>query len=950
MPLAEIQRRLKSKISSNLRTVIRVFRLFDYNRDGRVQQHEFRRILNNYCFALSEKEFQRLWNHYSPNNMATVAYNDFLEKLGFTSDKNSQFKPNTLMLGLQEVTPPDRATQTTQKKRPNSTTHNASGDTNSVQNLTQDQLQALFLEKLRVSCTPVWQTLQAFDVTQSGLVSTEDMRAVLSSFLFPMSLHTFHMLASRTGADVSSLASTQEGTGRIARADLRQVLEGIQYYLTEPLPAGSTCGQPYTPRPRLSPAQVRELMILLDPEHTGAIPFASLEKLDPRTLLRTPASSPQSEAGFYSRKVNYLKFLKNLGVPVGENRESPFTNNGLNTPEGQHLQSLAGSVSESPELVPESLPGDARIRSVEDIVFRRLRKHLDERRVTVEDRLRATDRSKDGTVTARGLKRLLDDSLIALDEKQFQKLTAQLGFREGKISRSEFLAKYEKNRSRDLDSPQGNHGNTLSKHRLLTAEDCLRFMKDRIKNIHGDIQTAFRVMDKDSDGIVNAHDFRELFNSLGLVAKEREYQRLLALIGLQPGSNLNNSEFHSIIQSNGQFCREQHNPISLGLIFKKGLRYLLYTYDLPLRSDEFEELWSRRVVQMNCQALCGSLRQLDHKNEGLVKVEDLAALLQTYHCFLQRDQLRHILHTLSVPMDREGRRLAYLDFLRVFERDTEKGCEAPPHRPLSAYPAETLERLSTEKVMPFIQKMVTASSDTLRKAFSAFDSNGSGMVTALEFRKVLENLCAPLSDAQFRFLLNKVNLNWEHQAVYWKDFLKQFNPQNQKARTPDQRPDKVVRSASPSRPQSPVCELLGRVWDSVLARLRTITKEMVYLDKGLSNTITKEDFRVLCQRHIMKLSPEQFESVWSNLPVNSRGELAYREFLEPFNAAVQDTISNPEEQIPTNISSPPSQDTTSASVSQRPKTTGSIVQRSVVRWAPTPTCRSIIHTSFPLFH
>lgn len=38
---------------------MRAFRLFDYNRDGQIQQHEVRRVLESYCFPLSHQEFRR---------------------------------------------------------------------------------------------------------------------------------------------------------------------------------------------------------------------------------------------------------------------------------------------------------------------------------------------------------------------------------------------------------------------------------------------------------------------------------------------------------------------------------------------------------------------------------------------------------------------------------------------------------------------------------------------------------------------------------------------------------------------------------------------------------------------------------------------------------------------------------------------------------------------------
>lgn len=75
-----------------------------------------------------------------------------------------------------------------------------------------------------------------------------------------------------------------------------------------------------------------------------------------------------------------------------------------------------------------------------------------------------------------------------------------------------------------------------------------------------DILSAFRVMDKNCDSVVDRHDFRELYDSLGLVSKEREYQRLLQLLGLQPGANLNYPEFFTLVQSSGKTRRQNFKP------------------------------------------------------------------------------------------------------------------------------------------------------------------------------------------------------------------------------------------------------------------------------------------------------------------------------------------------------------------------------------------------------
>ncbi|XP_035613971.1 EF-hand calcium-binding domain-containing protein 6 isoform X1 [Oncorhynchus keta] len=1132
MTLTEIQQRLKHKIGSNLKNVIRAFRLFDYNRDGQIQQHELRRILENYCFPLSQRDYQRLWTHHSPNNMATMSYKVFLEKLGLESNKCRKLvpEPPKLALGWQEISPPDKT-----KLRNRALSQNATGDTQEIQGLTQDELQTLFLEKLCVSCTLVWRALQAFDVTQSGLVSQEDLRAVLSSFLFPMSLSTFQSLTCRFGVRatgpvkwkqflgqfqgpvteedyttpqterVPEIPDAEEGhqsltefypilkrafkqldrgrIGRITRADLRQALEVPQYNLRGPQDSWSSRREPYTPRPRLSPAQVRELLILLDPEHTGVITQPSLELLKPRRVhsspgretLHTPTGGWKEEimedaAQEEQRELNETQYPQwiekaptaadkwttvkgllrdKLSDQIGPMLEAlgdcdpretgsvrnedlrriiqcyglPLSHTHFNKLNYQAQNAL---VNNKPVRSPSATVGGPRVRMVENIMFRKLKERLDHRHVTLNDHIRAMASSSDGMLSLRDLKKILDDSWITLDEKQFRKLNVSLGFKDGKISCSAFLDKYDEHQAREQNQASGgNHGNLRAKPRLLTAEDCLGVIKEKIENIHGDILSAFRVMDQNCDRVVDRHDFRELYDSLGLVTKEREYQRLLQLLGLQPGANLNYPEFFTLVQSSGKTRRQNFKPANgpdqlhdhlvsnarhrwtamskvicrfdedgQGLVFKKDLRSLLYTYDLPISPDEFEELWARydgegcgyltcaafleklgvdqqevghvrkdadttptdglpagatlqdveRLVQGNCEGLSSALTRLDKKREGLVRVEDLQSLLQRYNCPLHRHQLTHLLHTLKVPMDSEDRTLSYVDFLKAFDHVTGKGCEHPPRPCGSPDPAESLEWLSPERAAGRIRELVTASMDILHKAFSAFDRSGNGTVTPLEFRRVLDHFCARLSDPQFRFLLDRMKLNWENHTVYWRDFLNQFNLCNLDVCdwTTEDWSDRVGKAGFPAQPQPlPISE------EVVSACLYTITKEIVDLEHTHNDTISKEDFRMMCDRHFMRLTSDQFERVWEKLPVNVLGDLEYREFLKHASGAVaiRDKTIDPEDISPLKSASPPSPGLIDMSPSppspgaidrmsssppalQRPKTTGSNLQRS----------------------
>lgn len=92
----------------------------------------------------------------------------------------------------------------------------------------------------------------------------------------------------------------------------------------------------------------------------------------------------------------------------------------------------------------------------------------------------------------------------------------------------------------------------------------------------------------------------------------------------------------------------------------------------------------------------------------------------------------------------------------------------------------------------------------------------------------------------------------------------------------------------------------------------------------------------VCTKRLIPLSP-QFERVWEKLPVHSLGDLEYREFLKDASGAVgiRDKTTDPEDICPLKSVSPsslgPIDRSSSPLALQRPKTTGSNLQRSKVQ-------------------
>ncbi|XP_051979272.1 EF-hand calcium-binding domain-containing protein 6 isoform X2 [Xyrauchen texanus] len=1025
--LRELQCHLKDKIGGNLKNITRAFRLFDYNSDGQIQQHELRKVLEGYCFPMSQQEFHRLWSHHNLNNADTISYKEFLEKLGVDCENYRKIVPDSVKLALDW----DAVSRATTRPKSKTSVRAFTGKSRD----TLDEVQSKFLSKMKKNHSLVEKALQAFDITESGFVTEEILRSVLSNFLFPMDGSMFRALLNRFGVsttepvkwrmflrlfkdekqtieiqrdsvpatpDMNSVEAIlprlrqqildnqsllmevfleldKNRTGFISRDGLRRGLENVSFCLTD--------------------EQFRVLADLLDAEHEDAISYQQLldllhqqrpimverilkEKLTENydMLIESITNTTQNqrdtipledlrrliqqygltltehhfsklcEPFLEERGVNYKLLLKSLGVPEKTDGTQ--------------------CIIEREEKAQEAHILNIKAQAVKDFVLKKLRDRLQRRGMTLHDCLMSTRKASKAVLTLREFCKVLDDCGIFLEGLQFQMLIESLGFRCGQIPLTDLVAKYEEATAKEKNEEPDRRTRNVQDKTLLSAEDCLSLLKKRILEYHGDVLTAFRLMDKNRDGIVNRNDFRALFDSLMFVTKDREFQKLLDLVGLKPGATLNYADFYNKVQSSGKTRPHQFENVlgdewllqihdhltaiahkgssefykafcQLGddcksIMTKNDLRQLLFTYYLPITPNEFEKLWGRydeegkgfltqteflrklkitpdedsqsdtlqeqstdkavctttpdiqatlhklrKWIRSDFENVSGSLLVLDTNRDGHVTIMDLQSLLHRHGFQLTETQLTRLLNLLGI--DACHKKLPYLDFLKQLAGppvSSGSAVECPSDG--SPEPVESVEELSPERAIQKIRELVTASSDTLYKAFSAFDNTGDGMIQKVEFRQVLDHFCVRLSDVQFKKLLSKLSLReGEDIMVDWKEFLQVFHLQKQE--TAEEWLEKVhkMRFPNQTRPLL-ISDILRRIQEVVMAHLYTVTKEMVDLDYANINVISKEDFKTICDRHFMRLTYDQFQNLWKMLPVNTFGNLKYREFLKKF--------------------------------------------------------------------
>ncbi|KAK3564762.1 hypothetical protein QTP86_025272 [Hemibagrus guttatus] len=1038
-PLGELQRRLKDKIGGNVKNITRAFRLFDYNRDGQIQQHEMRRVLESYCFPLSHQEFHRLWSHYSPNNSQVISYKEFLEKLGVDCENYRKIAPDSTKLALNW----DAANRT--KARPKSRT--SAWETSSVTQYSLDEIHTMFLKKMSVNYAVVEKALQALDITDSGIVSYDDLKSVLSSFLFPINHSSFLGLLNRFGVNPaepvqwrkfialfreegqmlpavkdagpapSKLSSVEEvlprlreqilevlphlkraflvfdenRTGLVSRGDLRRLLESLSFTLTD--------------------EQFRGLTDLLHVPHSGSISYQDVldffQKERPAEVVREQisestekpevhtqhtAQSPSATAAWtvveavlkeqlsehYASLMSSLsetdpnqsftippedlrKLLQQYGLALSDRHFNklcePFMESGavnyklLLTSLGMSMwNGKTKSIKKGLDLTERNESADVKKQAVVNVVLKKLRERLQMRGLTLQQCLMDTSRNSASVLDLRDFQKILDDCRISLQAPQFQALVQSLGFFNGPVSFSDFIDKYEGALAKEHIEEHQTITNNVKAVSFMSAEDCLNQLEERIKEHHKDVLTAFRLMDRNRDGLVNYSDFRVLFDSLGFVTKEKEYQRLLELLGFKPGSTLNYAEFYSRIRSDRKIgtnlitsmtadqlldraCEQVHAYLvatahtrgselskafnqygedSESKITKNDLRCILYKYYLPITPREFEKIWAR----------------YDDDGKGYITpTEFLNKLNITPHESTQCPVGKTIYRTTSqnlltgaelnnLNLGLDVCKLSYHDFLNRIA-GPKVSCRsgmASPVSPsvISSVSGDSVENLSPDRALQRVRELVTNSLDTLPKAFTTFDKSRNGKIAQTEFRRVLDHFCIKLSDVQFRHLLAKLSVKDEESKVDWKQFLHVFNLHNQE--TSEEWLEKINKVRFPNQTHLlPIGDVLGRIQEVVSARIYTITKEMMDLDYAGVNMISKVNFRNICDHHFMRLTDEQFEALWKMLPTNTFGNLDYREFLKKFSR-------EPGDRGNTRGSPSPSPECSPVAVPQCPKT------------------------------
>ncbi|PIK51188.1 putative EF-hand calcium-binding domain-containing protein 6 [Apostichopus japonicus] len=182
-----LERQLRSSISQNAKNVLKSLRLFDYNRDGKIQKHDMRKVIENYG----------LWARYDFHHSGSMDYNEFLQKLGVNVESLRHSAPANKRGG--RMGSGDNNHQERQVDK--IAIINKSDDP--TRGMNYRQIETELRKRLRDNYVNLKKAFMAFDAKKDGFVTLDDLKSIIIHFTIPVSDQLFQQLMERIGFKAS---------------------------------------------------------------------------------------------------------------------------------------------------------------------------------------------------------------------------------------------------------------------------------------------------------------------------------------------------------------------------------------------------------------------------------------------------------------------------------------------------------------------------------------------------------------------------------------------------------------------------------------------------------------------------------------------------------------------------------------------------------------------------
>nr|KAG5711061.1 hypothetical protein BaRGS_013795 [Batillaria attramentaria] len=845
-------------VSQNLKSVVRGMQLFDYNMDGKIQRHELRRVLENYCFKFTDNQFDKLWLRYDFHHTGLVNYRDFLQRLGVNVKLQGKPAGNNAAAALKWPV------VVSQQQQQNPTTQFASTrvkeqqkqDEALLQVLNFDQIEIEFRSRMRDNYLKLKRAFMAFDKHLDGFVSIEDLRAILSNFTLPMSDQLFGQLMARCGV---------RGTGRVA---WELFLEKFQ----SPVSIGNGQTLPIQANHKFHPVMETQ------------------QTVDWDTIWKQLYKHVQN--GYSSIRNAFLQFDKNRDGKVTRKEFRQIVERFTFRLDDQQFKELMKHVGPTQNNRVSyhdflNLFEEKESLRIEDLLQEKITQYWK----NVAENLMLYDTQGKGYITPQQLKRVIDRQVLPISDDHFAHLLGRCEDRsDSRVNYVEFLTKLKVDvrpgdlvglSSQIMDSSgraeirrqndqyirqQMIDDNAVIRTNMMSADEVIIRMKDKMSQLTPQIRRAFLACDKKGKGRITKRQFRETLRGAfykfddnhGGALTKRNFRRMLDSFMIFmfnetfPPKPLTAEEAHETLKAKayqqwGDLAKafRQIDSKGDGIISKRELRDLLYKFVMPMTDTEFKRLWAR----------------YDEEGRGHISHASF---------------LRHLGAPEHAPGDYEGPSQRIIDGSR-YNLELHNALQQQRHEDITEKQAHLTSHMSATEVIRQLKDKIRDSYSDFYKAFRKYDTQKCGSLSVDDIQRVLVEQNFFITDEEFFLLLDKIGLYTDKSRLNYDQFLAAFED---------------GRKSSYGRRLRDVCieEYSDISADEAEAKLRQklerniddITRTLAAIDKEQTGKIPVEEFRRVLDLFCFKLTPNQWRRVKAGLEIGPDNCVNYPAFLNNY--------------------------------------------------------------------
>ncbi|XP_070267366.1 EF-hand calcium-binding domain-containing protein 6 isoform X2 [Myotis yumanensis] len=838
--------------------------------NGRIKGQELQHTINSLVVKLSDSEFQELMRTLDPGDSGLVDIYRFLELLEESHGKIG--KPSS------------------------------GGDAQASQLLAWDLVEGMVRDSISRNLLAFYDLLCSYDLGDTGLIGANNFKKVMHIFCPCLTTEHLAKLCSKFKDSAS---------GKVLYKNLLASM-GVQG-LPATRPANAMKDRP--PRElgqKGLPPESAERAKPTENKSTWTKTVTkdeAVEKLRHWVQQQDPAFKKQflnfsKDLDGRVNWCNFRKVLENNGMPMDDDQYAQLTatigykKEGMNYLdlaagfEGAKTNGLQVTASQTSVLPKNNL---ASYFVTAEECLRLLPQRLRENFPNLFAAFFRMDTNRDGIISMQDLHRLLEHLLFNLKDDQFERLVALLGLRLSvTLNFREFQNLFEETPLTTDDPPQRL---IRQKQKVtdseLACEQAHQYLVTKAKNRWTDLSKNFTETDHEGAGILRRRDIKNALYGFDVPLTPRELEKLWMRYDTKGRGHITYPEF--LHQLGITYSADVHRPYVEDHSNFMG-HFMKPPPPEPPRKERPAQCPeqppeqhpaqppgpdtdkpAREKLKDRSEDIRKALTKLDTCGSGSVSLCQLQRALRDSGCPLKEAELAVLLGSLGISWQNNS--INYLDFLRAVEDGKPSGAE--PKESEAGVPVN-FAKLSPEEVLKNVQKVVAASGPALATAFSAVDKEDTGFLKASDFGQVLKDFCYKLTDNQFHYFLRKLRLHLTP-CISWKYFLQSFGGFLEE--NASEWAEKMPKGPPPRSPKEVANrEILARLHRAVEARYQAIAQEFQNFDTAKAGTVSREEFRAICTRHVQVLTDEQFDRLWKEMPVTAKGRLRYLDFLSRFSS------------------------------------------------------------------